>query len=236
MSALLRSLALALGVTLLGVASPAPLTSVSSSVQTVAPLSYLKPGELDLTLLLPPPPPPNSAEEKQDEDAVASMIAQRSPSEVAEARDESKRTVFFFATAIGPQFQASDLPVTAAFFKRMNGDVEELVRFAKDYWERARPADAREKHGSYPSGHAAFAASTAIVLSMMLPEKRDAIFDRARIFSLNRIVLGVHYPSDIAAGWTAGTVIAAAMMRDAKFQGDYAASKREVRALLRLAP
>ena len=48
----------------------------------------------------------------------------------------------------------------------------------------------------------------AIVLSLLLPAKRDPIFEQARTFAQNRIILGLHYPSDVASGWTAGTLAA----------------------------
>jgi acid phosphatase (class A) len=100
------------------------------------------------------------------------------------------------------------------------------------YWARPRPSVVREKAGSYPSGHAAFAAATAIILSAMLPAKRDAIFAQARHFAEYRIILGVHYPTDIASGWVAGTVAAYAMMQNPEYQHDFAAAKAELQHAL----
>ena len=99
----------------------------------------------------------------------------------------------------------------------------------KSYWERPRPDGAQKRRGSYPSGHAAFAAASAIVLAELLPAKRDAIFTQARTFAENRILLGLHYPSDIASGWTAGTLAAYVMMKDPAFRRDYAAVAAELR-------
>ncbi len=140
------------------------------------------------------------------------------------------RSVFFFSQSIGPQFEAAKLPLTTRFFSRVRSDVEQLIDRAKAYWDRPRPNGMRKARGSYPSGHAAFAAATAIVLSQLIPSKRDAIFAQARIFAENRIILGVHYPSDVAAGWTAGTLAAYAMMRNRSFRKDFAAVNAELRA------
>jgi acid phosphatase (class A) len=188
----------------------------------------LDPRQIDLTVLLPPPPDLGSPEMRADEEQVASAVSNRSALALSEAQEASARSVFFFARSIGPEFSAARLPRTARFFARISSDVQHLVLAAKDYWQRPRPDGVAKKHGAYPSGHAAFAASTAIVLAQLLPDKRNAIFSQARIFAVNRILLGLHYPSDIASGWTAGTLAAFVMMRDRAFQHDYAEAKAEL--------
>jgi acid phosphatase (class A) len=198
------------------------------------PYYYLHQNDVDLRVLLPPPPDPSSAEEQADDKKVASIVANRTPAELVDALDESKRNVFFFAPSVGAGFAPERLPLTTAFFDRIASDVERFVGDAKSYWKRPRPGNATEKQGSYPSGHAAFAASTAIVLAQILPEKRDQIFLQARLFAENRIVLGVHYPTDIAAGWTTGTLAVGAMMHDKAYLRDYAAAKAELRKALGL--
>ncbi|MGB8909120.1 MAG: phosphatase PAP2 family protein [Candidatus Cybelea sp.] len=190
---------------------------------------YLKPGAIDLTVLLPPPPDVASAQARSDEAQVAAAVAARSSAQLFEAEDAAARTVFFYAPSIGAGFTPARLPITAAFFSRLGSDVKELVDEAKTYWERPRPDGAHKPRGSYPSGHAAFAAASAIVLAQLLPAKRDAIFTQARTFAENRILLGLHYPSDIASGWTAGTLAVYVMMHDSAFRRDFAAAKDELR-------
>jgi len=190
---------------------------------------YLHPSELNLTILLPPPPDVASAQESADEAEVAAAVAGRSRTEFLQAEDDSARTVFFFEPSIGPEFTDTRLPLTARFFTRIASDVKNLIDIAKAYWDRPRPGGAEKPRGSYPSGHAAFAAACAIVLAKMLPAKRDAIFIQARTFAENRIILGLHYPSDVASGWTAGTLAAYVMMRDRAFKRDFAAAKAELR-------
>ncbi|MBV8067981.1 MAG: phosphatase PAP2 family protein [Candidatus Eremiobacteraeota bacterium] len=190
---------------------------------------YLKPNEINLSVLLPPPPEAASAQERSDEEQVAAAVAARSPAQLFEAEEASKRSVFFFASSIGPNFSAARLPLTAAFFQRVRSDVAELVDGAKAYWQRPRPGGVQRPRGSYPSGHAAFAASSAILLSQLVPAKRDAIFEQARTFAENRILLGLHYPSDVTSGWNAGTLAAYVMMRDRTFRHDFAAVKTELR-------
>jgi acid phosphatase (class A) len=190
---------------------------------------YLKQHAIDLTILLPPPPDLGSMQARADEQQVAAAISARSPTQLTAAQEASQRSVFFFARSIGPNFTPQRLPLTARFFERIGSDVQRLVHSAKAYWERPRPDGLGKKQGSYPSGHAAFAASTAIVLAQLLPPKRDAVFSQARIFAENRILLGLHYPTDIAAGWTAGTLAVYVMMRDPAFRRDFGQVQAELR-------
>ena len=55
-------------------------------------------------------------------------------------------------------------------------DTETLIGQAKAHFDRPRPPDAPQTHGSYPSGHAAFAACAAILLGQMVPEKTQRHF------------------------------------------------------------
>ena len=71
-------------------------------------------------------------------------------------------------------------------------------------------------HSSFPSGHAMSSAaiylSLAVLLAGLVPRRRDRayILGVALTFTflvgLSRIYLGVHYPSDVLAGWTLGIV------------------------------
>jgi acid phosphatase (class A) len=211
---------------LLALAAIAVVPAISGAAEH---FYYLHPSQLDLTVLLPPPPDVASAQARSDEEQVAAAVAGRSRSQLFEAEETSVRTVFFYEPSVGPGFTPEKLPVTAAFFARIGSDVKNLIDDAKGYWGRPRPDGAQKARGSYPSGHAAFAAASAIVLAELLPAKRDAIFTQARTFAENRILLGLHYPSDIASGWTAGTLAAYVMMHDRAFARDYAGAAAELR-------
>lgn len=89
---------------------------------------------------------------------------------------------------------------------------------------------------SYPSGHSTFGAMTAILLSDMVPEKRAELYARGWQFGESRIVGGVHYPTDVAAGRIDATALVAVMMRNPDFRADLAAAGAELRASLRLNP
>lgn len=88
---------------------------------------------------------------------------------------------------------------------------------------------------SYPSGAANNGLTAGILLAQMVPEKRSEIFARAWEFGENRIVLGLHFPSDIEAGRLNATAMIAVMMQNPAFKADLAAARTEVRGVLGLA-
>jgi len=220
------------GVTTLAFAAVAALPGVAKDT-AIAPY-YLGPNDVNLTLLLAPPPDLDSAQERYDEKKIGEALAARTHADLVQVATDAHRSVFVFSSVLGSAFTAERLPLTAALFRHVDADTETLVGLAKARFARPRPAGAAQTHGSYPSGHAAFAVCAAILLSQMVPEKRDALFARASIFAESRIIAGVHYPSDVEAGWISGTVVAAALMRQPRFAGDFAAATSEVRAALAL--
>jgi acid phosphatase (class A) len=197
-------------------------------------LYYLPQDSVDLAALLAPPPDEDSKQEEYDARKVAEVLIARTPADMAQAASDAHRNIFVFTNALGPNFVAARLPRTVAMFNRANNDTEILIGIAKAHFLRHRPPGAKQTHFSYPSGHAAFAACVAILLSEMVPEKRGELFARASIFAESRIVAGVHYPSDVEAGWISGTVVAQALLSQPKFQADFRAAKAEVRSALGL--
>jgi acid phosphatase (class A) len=87
---------------------------------------------------------------------------------------------------------------------------------------------------SYPSNAANAAMTAAILLADMVPEKREALFARAWEFGENRVILGVHFPSDIEAGRMIASAMIAVMMQNPEFKTDLAAARAEARAVLGL--
>jgi acid phosphatase (class A) len=204
---------------------------------------YVSPAEVDLDDILPPPPVPGSPAQAADMKAVMAAQNARSPKDIELAMADFKKSIFRFKDVLGPNFTPANLPYTNAFFRRILGDDEKIVSDAKDYFARPRPFITnvavnpimlRPGGGGYPSGHSTFAYVAAVIMSMMVPEKRDAIFARADQFEQMRVVSGEHYPTDVAAGRIAGAVIANTMVHSPRFMADFAISKAEVRKALAL--
>jgi undecaprenyl-diphosphatase len=62
--------------------------------------------------------------------------------------------------------------------------------------------------GSFPSGHTLHAVMAAVVVTELLPVLAIGFLALALVIGLSRVVLGVHYPSDVAAGAGIGLVLA----------------------------
>lgn len=106
-------------------------------------------------------------------------------------------------------------PRGAAFFAASTAGSHGLNLLAKEIFQRTRPAlwtsAAPESTYSFPSGHAMISMSVATALVILLwPTKwRPLVLGAAPCvlaISFSRLYLGVHYPSDILAGWCAGAV------------------------------
>lgn len=89
-----------------------------------------------------------------------------------------------------------------------------LVRLAytvmKNLIGRARPDVAhqivRADGYAMPSGHAAGIAFVAVLVAVFHPRLRVVAALSALVVGWTRVALGVHYPSDVVAGWLLGAV------------------------------
>lgn len=61
---------------------------------------------------------------------------------------------------------------------------------------------------SFPSGHTLHAVSMAIIISAHFPMWGPVMFAFAALVALSRVVLGLHYPSDVLVGAAIGLALA----------------------------
>ena len=199
---------------------------------------YLDPSQVDLIHILAPPPSADSEEGKTDLQAVLMMQHTPTEAQIKEAAADTEESVLRFADVMGPGFMPEELPFAIVFFGRVSSDSEKVVSIAKAYFNRPRPfvMDHRVKPvvgrplgPGYPGGHATFAYVNAILLAYMVPEKAVAIFSRAGRFARNRVIGGVHYPTDTEAGRISASVIDNVLLHEPRFLADFARARAEVR-------
>ena len=212
------------------------LTSTSLHAKEAKELSYLRAGEPDTIALLPPPPLPGSPEQAADLAEVQAVCHTAPSNDVAAAFSERKFSVFTFAPAVGAFFQSNSLPVTTAFFLRVQSDAAVVTDQAKDFYQRPRPfvvdpslaSGKLEKSFGYPSGHSTESMVLALVLSDLFPEKRGAILAEARDIGWHRVEIARHYPTDIYVGRTLAQAIARSLKANERFQHDLAEVQKEL--------
>jgi acid phosphatase (class A) len=217
-------------------------TAADGSAPRPDPAYYIEPKDLDLSKVVKAPAKDDSAETRKELDVMLAIQAKRTPSECQRANADARIEPMRFAEdALGlpASVQQLELRKVRQFFDRMTSFEGQVVENAKEKFARTRPyvVDPKitpciEKPGSksYPSGHATWAYMAAAVLTDMYPQRKEALMKRAGEFARHRITGGVHYPSDVDAGKTAGQALAAKLLGSAKFHADEAVARKELEA------
>lgn len=224
---------------LTAVACLLPVLSLPAQQQAGKSPFYFKPDELHVELILRQPPSLGSPQDVTEFNEVMEMQQARSGDDVIRARhDDTEEDMFVFADVMGPGFTASRLPALAQLSARLKNDSEivdpplkHLFRRPRPYVRSAevQPVCALSKEPSYPSGHAMLGYLFAYVLAEIVPEKHEAILQRADQYALNRLVCGVHYRSDVEASRLSSAVLYGAMLGNADYRHDVEAVRREWR-------
>ena len=107
-------------------------------------------------------------------------------------------------------------PFEAAFFAITVSGAWLLNLSAKLFFQRERPelwqSLLPETNYSFPSGHAMMSTALSVALLVVLWPTRlriigcIGVLPAIIVIGLSRLYLGVHYPTDILAGWCAGLV------------------------------
>jgi acid phosphatase (class A) len=203
---------------------------------------YLLATDADFGNLLPPPPADGSAMDKRDMQAVLDLQKAMTPERMARIQADVEQSVYRIAGEVfGPSFTKERFPLAGAFFDKVNRDSALGVRAIKQKYQRLRPFQANKEvtppaniaaasqGPTYPSGHGTFGAQAAMLLAMMVPEKKAELFARGWAYGEQRIASGVAYPSDWEGGHIGAAVMVTLMMQKSEFRADFEAVKSEIR-------
>lgn len=171
-------------------------------------------------------PQVGSVEESDDFEELLRLQETRTDEECAQAALERKMSVKdFFASNNGPLSPREARRFSPRIIKAYL-EVGVNILIAKRAFKRPRPYVSNslikpciplEKSTAYPSGHTTLARALAHVLAYKYPERAELFMQRADQVSFNRVLGGVHHPSDIVAGKKLGDALARKLLKSKLF-------------------
>jgi acid phosphatase (class A) len=205
-SSLLRS---ALVLALLGAGAFQPLAAQAQATTTHG---------QDWLAFLGPFPQPGSEAEREDVAVLLWLQRTRTREDVARALAEVRPEPGLFSAAAGVDLSSRHFALTRALLEAAAKDAGRVGWELKQHFRRPRPflTDARIKPAverdpsfSYPSGHGVWGVVTAAVLAELAPDRQQGLLEFGRQLGNDRVLAGVHNPSDVAGAQRLGAALVA---------------------------
>jgi hypothetical protein len=167
--------------------------------------------------ILPKPPENDSATTKRELDLVIKAAANRSNKAIDLIYKVDDDPLHLFYDFLDKR----ELKYNRSLFDEYYNILESYVYALKYHYNRPRPDQIAPYYNeevkviytsthqtpAYPSGHTAYAALAAHMLSKKFPYYKKEFFSLAEQAGTARILQGVHYPSDNVAGFKLAKVI-----------------------------
>ncbi|MCX5786414.1 MAG: phosphatase PAP2 family protein [Elusimicrobia bacterium] len=188
---------------------------------------YISPGQVDVSQV-PPAPAAGSAVDNEDLAAVRRWQVERTEAQCVAANAQANATYDEFFGEVSP-FGNPGPSEVESILDKVRTDAGSIVYLQKQKYKRPRPflRDSaitpclnREGGYAYPSGHSTTARVFGLILSDLVPASSAKFMSYADQAALNRVIGGVHHPSDIEAGKNLGDAIYKALQQNSKFNAD----------------
>ena len=215
---------------------------VATPVFALSGKPYITAADIDFPGLLPPPPSETSPDGKRDLQAIIDLQKGMNAERLSAIRHDLDQSVYTVAgPVLGPKFTKENFPLAGAFFDKIVKDAGVGVGPIKQKYKKLRPFQySKDVHTpddiakaaggpTYPSGHSTTGALVPLVLGMMLPEKREALYQRGNEYATNRMTSGAAYPSDAEGGRITAALAVNQMLKNPEFRADFDAVKAEIR-------
>ena len=187
-----------------------------------------------------PPPEAGSTEDIKDLDQVKAYQKSRTAEDCKRAQFEVVPSLEHFYGAPYGTLSAAQIHVLDSFFTRLEYDVDVVVHRYKQKWSRPRPYTRDpliepclrlEGSKAYPSGHAGISWAAGRALSELFPEQSDVFMKRAKQIGSDRVLGGVHHPSDVEAGQKLADQVYAEVKKTAAFKKEWPNLVKELKDL-----
>ncbi|GAA0337713.1 phosphatase PAP2 family protein [Sphingomonas oligophenolica] len=207
---------------------------------------YLPSGTIDITTILQAAPHKGDAQYEADRAIFRAtrhwLGTPRGDLATHDVRSDPATMLGAFSCALGVSLTPQAAPKTMTLIGKAAIDTSTQAGTAKNYFKRDRPfvidkgpvcEPLANMTGSYdyPSGHATWSWTWALLLAELAPDRSTAILTRGRAYGESRIVCGSHNASAVEAGRITASATLAADHGQAAFQADVAAARAELAAL-----
>jgi len=163
-------------------------------------------------------PQPGTLQAQEEAAIMLWLQDARTRADLARVDTENHPDLAVFLGALGSPRGAGNCPATKAMLRQAKEDMKAVVGALKASFARPRPhvtdprlAPALPDDGSFsfPSRHATEGVLYAALLTLLDPADRSALAEEGRLIGDDRVLAGVHWPSDVEAGQRLGQAFAA---------------------------
>jgi len=220
--------------------------SFNASAQTADAVPYIDPDSVpDITTWLPGPPDSTSTHYAYDMHRyqwwkTLRADAQRADEAIKDSVEETNDFLARFTEAFGMELSEEKTPEIYTLINRALKTSNVVLDPAKAHWFRTRPfvvfnqhtltpdSEPRlSKNGSYPSGHTNHGWVAAMLLTEINPARANEIFQRGYEMGNSRLIVGMHWQSDVDDARLVSAMACALMHSDKEFLEQMEKAKAE---------
>ncbi|MFA6058574.1 MAG: phosphatase PAP2 family protein [Taibaiella sp.] len=208
----------------------------ATDLQLTKTSTFVNPSDITLELL-PPPSADGSPEQKRDIDILMWEIASRTIYDEQRAWGSVTLTPSYFNEAINARFEESRYPKLYQLMKTVADDAYIYINAFKTHYKSPRPYQDDpsikpilpiEESYAYPSGHATRGMTMALVFAEIFPQKREQLIKVGYGLGQDRVIGGVHYPSDIEASVVLAQALAKSIIKSDAFKTQIKVAQQEI--------